>query len=203
MRLWFRPEEQARSEPANLVTLTEAFSEEIRTHPVPGDGDVVRALANNPGCLDLYTWLTWRCHRARAEELVPLFESSGLASQPGSNTMRAEVQGAPPPVVKTRSRVLAGMSGRDLRERQASRSCARDLSSPAAASGGIMSTRQPRLQPYRKPSPPFRTHSPARRRGRKSCTVRHFRVESEVRRLVEILKGFEGKNCRCGSITIA
>jgi hypothetical protein len=83
MRLWFRPEEQARSEPANLVTLTEAFWEEIRTHPVPVDADVVRALANNPGCLDLYTWLTWRCHQRRTEELVPLFGPSGLANQLG------------------------------------------------------------------------------------------------------------------------
>ena len=34
-------------------------------HPIPIDAEVVRLLARNPGCLDLYTWLTWRCHQAK------------------------------------------------------------------------------------------------------------------------------------------
>lgn len=29
------------------------------------DAEVVRMLARNPRCLDLYTWLTWRCHQAK------------------------------------------------------------------------------------------------------------------------------------------
>jgi hypothetical protein len=90
MRLWFRPEQQARSEPVNLVTLTEAFWEEIRAHPVPVDADVVRALASNPGCLDLYTWLTWRCHLTRTEELVPLFGPLGFANQLGVQNYERE-----------------------------------------------------------------------------------------------------------------
>src|SRR5262249_7671445 len=85
MRLWFRPDQSSSSssEPKNLVTLSEAFWEEIRTHPVPVDADVVRGLANNPGCLDLYTWLAWRCFQARSEELIPLFGAFGLANQLG------------------------------------------------------------------------------------------------------------------------
>ena len=43
----------------------------------------MRALANNPGCLDLYTWLTWRCYQAREVERIPLFGALGLASQLG------------------------------------------------------------------------------------------------------------------------
>jgi hypothetical protein len=84
MRLWFRPE-SSPPQPGqrNLVILSEAFWEEIRTHPVPIDAEVVRALANNPGCLDLYTWLSWRCYQARTEELIPLFGAFGLANQLG------------------------------------------------------------------------------------------------------------------------
>ena len=83
MRLWFRPEHSEIAERNNLATLTEAFWDEIRTHPIPVDADVIRALANNPGCLDLYAWLSWRCHQARAEESIPLFGSFGLANQLG------------------------------------------------------------------------------------------------------------------------
>jgi hypothetical protein len=84
MRLWFRsdstpPQPGQRS----LVILSDAYWEEIRTHPVPVDAEVVRALANNPGCLDLYTWLSWRCYQARTEELIPLFGAFGLANQLG------------------------------------------------------------------------------------------------------------------------
>ena len=50
---------------------------------MPVDAEVVRALAHNPGCLDLYTWPSWRCYQARAEERIPLFGQFGLASQLG------------------------------------------------------------------------------------------------------------------------
>jgi hypothetical protein len=91
MRLWFRPEPN-RMQPGvgNLVTLSEAFWEEIRRHPVPVDAEVVRALANNPGCLDLYTWLSWRCYQARTEELIPLFGEYGLANQLGVQAYERE-----------------------------------------------------------------------------------------------------------------
>jgi hypothetical protein len=85
MRLWFRPDASGTPEPSdvNLVTLSEAFWEEIKSHPVPVDAEVVRALANNSGCLDLYTWLSWRCYQAKTEELIPLFGAFGLANQLG------------------------------------------------------------------------------------------------------------------------
>jgi len=74
LSLWFQRDcdsEGRRRE--NLVTLSAPFWEELRNHPIPVDAAVVRALANNPGCLDLYTWLTWRCYQARGTERIPLF----------------------------------------------------------------------------------------------------------------------------------
>ena len=84
MRLWFRKENPKPGEkPENTVTLAPAFWEELRNHPIPVDTEVVRALVNNPGCLDLYTWLTWRCFKAKDAQRVPLFGPTGLASQLG------------------------------------------------------------------------------------------------------------------------
>jgi hypothetical protein len=84
MRLWFRKENlTGGGKLENTVTLAPAFWEELRNHPIPVDTEVVRALANNPGCLDLYTWLTWRCFQARDTQRIPLFGPMGLASQLG------------------------------------------------------------------------------------------------------------------------
>ena len=74
---------QAGALAENTVTLSPAFWDELRTHPIPVDTEVVRALANNPGCLDLYTWLTWRCYQAKDTQRIPLFGPMGLASQLG------------------------------------------------------------------------------------------------------------------------
>jgi hypothetical protein len=84
MRLWFRKENSTSGGKVdNTVTLSPPFWEELRTHPIPVDTEVVRALANNPGCLDLYTWLTWRCYQAKGTQRIPLFGPMGLASQLG------------------------------------------------------------------------------------------------------------------------
>jgi hypothetical protein len=74
VRLWFQhdPDADGRRR-ENLVTLSAPFWEELRNHPIPVDAAVVRALANNPGCLDLYTWLTWRCYQAKGIERIPFF----------------------------------------------------------------------------------------------------------------------------------
>jgi hypothetical protein len=89
VRLWFKDEggkDVGRRE--NLVTLSAPFWEELKNHPIPVDADVVRVLANNPRCLDLYTWLTWRCYQAKSAERIPLFGPFGLAAQLGSrNTL--------------------------------------------------------------------------------------------------------------------
>jgi Plasmid encoded RepA protein len=67
----------------NRIELNERFWEEIRAHPVPGELNVVRGLANSPGCLNFYLWLTWRCHLARGNEKIRLFGPTGLQVQLG------------------------------------------------------------------------------------------------------------------------
>jgi hypothetical protein len=84
VRLWFKGDgREVRGRRENLVTLSAPFWDELKSHPIPVDADVVRVLANNPGCLDLYTWLTWRCYKAKSAECIPLFGQYGLAAQLG------------------------------------------------------------------------------------------------------------------------
>lgn len=83
MRLWFRDDELDQGSEANTVTLSQPFWEELKNHPIPVDTEVVRMLAHNPGCLDLYTWLSWRCYKAKGIERVPLFGPQGLMNQLG------------------------------------------------------------------------------------------------------------------------
>jgi hypothetical protein len=83
MRLWFRDEELGQGSEGNTVTLSQTFWEELRNHPIPVDTEVIRMLAHNPGCLDLYTWLSWRCFKAKGLERVPLFGPQGLMNQLG------------------------------------------------------------------------------------------------------------------------
>ena len=83
MRLWFRDEELREGGEGNAVTLSQAFWEELKNHPIPVDTEVIRMLAHNAGCLDLYTWLSWRCYKAKGPERVPLFGAQGLMNQLG------------------------------------------------------------------------------------------------------------------------
>ena len=111
MRLWFHKENAAGGERGeNTVTLSPAFWEELRTHPIPVDTEVVRALANNPGCLDLYTWLTWRCYQARDTQRIPLFGPMGLGEPVGRSGLCAgtQIPGKNSPVAGTGPALLAG-----------------------------------------------------------------------------------------------
>jgi hypothetical protein len=83
MELWLSDSGERSVSRENAVVLSQEFWQELKEHPIPIDGDVVRLLARNPGCLDLYTWLTWRCHQAKGAERIPLFGSYGLANQLG------------------------------------------------------------------------------------------------------------------------
>jgi hypothetical protein len=78
MRLWYM-KKQVSGEPTptdNIITLSEQFWDEVREHPIPADLNVVRALANAPGCLDLYLWLVWRCFKLKREAQIPLFDTT-------------------------------------------------------------------------------------------------------------------------------
>jgi hypothetical protein len=59
MQLWYMKNHVSGEAAAgdNIITLSEQFWDEIRQHPIPADLNVVRALVNAPGCLDLYLWL--------------------------------------------------------------------------------------------------------------------------------------------------
>jgi hypothetical protein len=67
----------------NIISLSDAFWQEIQSHPIPVDVRVVRELTNNPGCLDLYTWLCWKCFHAKRTEQIPLLGPCGLITQLG------------------------------------------------------------------------------------------------------------------------
>jgi hypothetical protein len=86
MRLWYMKNhvsgEAAKGN--NFITLSEQFWNEIREHPIPADLNVVRALVNAPGCLDLYLWLVWRCFKLKGAAHIPLFGANGLCAQLGT-----------------------------------------------------------------------------------------------------------------------
>lgn len=89
VQLWYNREEPAefdRNDLDNIITLSEAFHNEIDRHKIPVERRVVAALANAPGTLDMYLWLVWRSWSLKEGQQVrvPLFGSTGLAQQLGS-----------------------------------------------------------------------------------------------------------------------
>jgi hypothetical protein len=90
LKLWYirgtpLDHEPDSSQNENTIVLSEEFWNEIQGHPIPVDLNVVRALADSPGNLDLYIWLVWRSWTAKALVNIPLFGSEGLASQLGNS----------------------------------------------------------------------------------------------------------------------
>jgi len=86
LQLWYLREpasDQDSRRHENVIVLSEEFWREIHEQPIPVDLDVVRALADSPGNLDLYVWLVWRCWSAKGLATVPRFGSEGLISQLG------------------------------------------------------------------------------------------------------------------------
>jgi hypothetical protein len=90
MKLWLTDTGKKTGLYDNIVTLSHQFWRELQEHPIPVDAEVVRLLARNPGCLDLYTWLTWRCHQAKGPDRVPLFGPRGLGNQLGVQSFARE-----------------------------------------------------------------------------------------------------------------
>lgn len=90
LKLWYirgTPSDHERdSSPVeNTIVLSEEFWNEIQGHPIPVDLNVVRALADSPGNLDLYVWLVWRSWTAKTLVNIPLFGPQGLISQLGNS----------------------------------------------------------------------------------------------------------------------
>ena len=94
LHLWFHKTEAEptlSSHHENCAVLSEAFYNEIDQHRIPVEREVVAALANAPGVLDLYLWSVWKTwslsnHTAR----IPLFAAGGLANQLGSGGYSAD-----------------------------------------------------------------------------------------------------------------
>jgi hypothetical protein len=85
-RLWYSRDANQQVLPEigdNVVVLSPEFYQEITAHPIPTDLQAAKALSGSPAALDLYNWLTYRCHLARREDRVPLFGDFGLTQQLG------------------------------------------------------------------------------------------------------------------------
>jgi hypothetical protein len=85
-RLWYSRDGDQQVLPRegeNVVVLSPEFYREVTTHPIPTDLHAARALSGSPAALDLYNWLSYRCHLAKGEERVPLFGLFGLTAQLG------------------------------------------------------------------------------------------------------------------------
>jgi hypothetical protein len=69
----------------STVTLSEAFFNEVVSHPIPVDMRALKALKKSPLALDTYCWLTYRASYAKRPSVIPW---SALALQFGSEYTR-------------------------------------------------------------------------------------------------------------------
>lgn len=94
LRPWFH---RTEAEPApsfhheNCAVLSEAFYDEIDQHRIPVESEVVAALANAPGVLDLYLWLVWKTWSLSKQTVrIPRFAAGGHANQIGHGGYSAD-----------------------------------------------------------------------------------------------------------------
>lgn len=86
-RIWYNrdADQTALSEDfENAIVLSDDFYNEIASHPIPTDLEAVTILAGARAVLDLFMWLSYRCHISKREERIPIFGPFGLAQQLGS-----------------------------------------------------------------------------------------------------------------------
>jgi hypothetical protein len=89
MKLWCSPDngdaEAGNEDPGNVITLSEAFYNEIDPHRIPVERNVVAALAHAPGVLDFYLWLVWKSWTVNGHPAsIPMVAPGGLNEQPGT-----------------------------------------------------------------------------------------------------------------------
>jgi hypothetical protein len=86
--LWYSKDKRQANLPGedfqNIIQLSDRFWRDLQEHKTPVDLDVVRQLCNAPAVLDLFTWLSLRCHNAKDFTHVPLFGETGLCAQLGT-----------------------------------------------------------------------------------------------------------------------
>lgn len=89
MSLWFNTDGQECNHEQesfpNVITLSEAFYQEIDQHRLPAEREVIAALANAPGALDFYLWVLWRSWTVNGAPVrVPITAPGGLCDQLGA-----------------------------------------------------------------------------------------------------------------------
>lgn len=89
MHLWFNraagPEAAGEGTSDNVISLSEAFYQEITAHPIPVEREVIAALAHAPGLLDFYVWIAWKSWTVNCQPTrVPIFGANGLGHQLGT-----------------------------------------------------------------------------------------------------------------------
>ena len=95
MRLWFNSSSTAPDASPeiheNVITLSEAFHQEIDQHRIPVEREAISCFAHAPGTLDFYIWLVWRSWGLNGTQArIPLFGPSGLAQQLGASAYSAD-----------------------------------------------------------------------------------------------------------------
>lgn len=85
LRLWNTKSERGSTpeRERNVIVLSEAFWTEVEHHPIPIDREIVRSLANAPGTLDFYMWVSWRSYRLSRIVRIPIWGAAGLNVQLG------------------------------------------------------------------------------------------------------------------------
>jgi hypothetical protein len=86
MKLWFNTDETNHDaeDDGNVITLSEAFYNEIDQYRIPVERGVVSALAHAPGVLDLYLWPVWKSWTINGQPArIPLLGPAGLSEKLG------------------------------------------------------------------------------------------------------------------------
>ena len=95
MRLWFNPNSNGPDASPevneNVITLSEAFHQEIDQHRIPVEREAISCFAHARGTLDFYIWLVWRSWTLNGTQArIPLLSPDGLARQLGASAYSAD-----------------------------------------------------------------------------------------------------------------
>ncbi|MGA2078357.1 MAG: replication protein RepA, partial [Terriglobia bacterium] len=89
MKLWYARGDRCSvnnfESDRNVITLSEAFYNEIDQHRIPVEREVVSSLAHAPGVLDSYLWVAWKAWTVNGSpSRIPITGHGGLCDQLGT-----------------------------------------------------------------------------------------------------------------------
>ena len=89
MKLWYARGDRCSvnnfESDRNVITLSEAFYNEINQHRIPVEREVVSSLAHVPGVLDVYLWVAWKAWTViGSPSRIPITGHGGLCDQLGT-----------------------------------------------------------------------------------------------------------------------